>query len=609
VNYRRRLERKAGRLAAARAVVALLAAAAGCGRSASSRPAAAGFRDVTRAAGLAFTYDNDFSPAHRFVETTGGGCAFFDYDNDGLLDIFAIQGGPAPGSPARPRPRNALYHNEGSGRFVDVTDGAGLDVDTGYGQGVSVADFDNDGWLDLLVTSYGALHLFRNEAADSGSKATRGGRTAGSGRRFREVTREAGLLESGDPHWNTSAAWGDYDGDGFLDLAVCRYSSWFPDIERPCFDDVQRPIYCAPTQYSGDQSVLYRNVAASNGRATPRGNRRFVDVSRGSGFSVATGRALGALWLDYDADGRLDLFLAHDMSSNTLMRNLGAGKFANVAAQAGVAVGPVGQPLSGMGVAAGDFRGAGCEDLFIVNFSRQPRSYYINEGAGIFSWGSDRAGVGDSNQPFLAFGVEALDYDRDGALDLVVGNGHINEVLEEARDGVTYRQRQQLLRNRGDGRFEDDVASAGDLGVPRVTRGLATGDFDNDGRVDVLVSGPRSPLQLFRNETAPERHWIGLKLEGGLATRASKSSNREGIGAVARVDSAGRRQTRVVRSGSSYCSHSDTRVVFGLGGHGAAVPVQVRWPSGIVRDYRALQPDRYYLLREDGTFRALPETR
>jgi hypothetical protein len=521
---------------------------------------------VTREAGLNFVYDNDASPARRLIETTGGGCAFLDFDNDGLLDIFVVQGGPAPGSASRPRPTSALFRNTGSGKFVDFTRAARLDVDTGYGQGVAAADYDNDGWQDLLVTSYGELHLFHNKQG-----------------RFHEVTGAAGLMQKRQTQWFTSAAWGDYDADGLLDLAVCVYADWTPENNRNCTDNDDRPIYCVPTMYSEVTSLLYHN----------EGSGRFRDVSRSSGLASERGRALGALWTDFDGDGRQDLFLANDMSPNLLMHNRGKGKFVNVGYRACVALGPEGRPLSGMGVAAADFRSVSKEDLFVVNFSQQPRSYFRNDGGGCFSWGSHNAGLGNSEQPFLAFGVESLDYDRDGLPDLVVGNGHINDVLGDGIDGVSFRERQQLLRNLGDGRFEEDRRLAGDLEIPRVTRGLAVGDYDGDGRSDVMVVGPKSPLQLFRNQTCPSRHWVGFRTEG-------VKSNRDGIGSVVRVSFNGSTRQKVVRSGSSYCSRSDLRLVFGLGDSVSSVDVEVLWPSGVRTKSSALQPDRYYLVRENG---------
>jgi enediyne biosynthesis protein E4 len=528
--------------------------------------------DVTKSVGLSFVYDNDVSPARRFIETTGGGCAFIDFDNDGLLDVFAVQGGPAPGGSKRDRPRHALYRNLG-GRFQDVTQRAGLGINCGYGQGVAAADYDNDGWTDLLITAYGGPHLFRN----------RGGA-------FKDVTTQAGLSEkAGDPHWSTSAAWADFDRDGYLDLFVCRYASWFPDVDRVCADNGDRRIYCDPTMYPGDTSVLYRN------------NRRggFSDVSKQGGLDQLEGRALGAVWLDYDADGWPDLFVANDMAPNWLLRNNQDGTFSDRALPAGVAVGPSGVPLAGMGVAAADFAGQGREGLVVVNFSLQPRSYYLNSGNGCFQWAAGWAGVGDPNQPYLAFGVEGLDYDLDGRVDIVMGNGHINQVPDPDTGQVTDRQRQQLFHNQGDGRLAEDQEAAGDLNRPRVSRGLAVGDYDNDGRPDVLVSGPGSPLSLFRNTLEKRGNWVGFRMEG---TR----SNRDGIGARVVVTAKGRKHVSVVRSGSSYCSRSDTRLRVGLGGHTEPVDVEVVWPSGVRHVYQRIYLGRYYLLREDGNCKPDP---
>ena len=524
------------------------------------------FRDVTREAGLAFTYDNDARGAHRFIESTGGGCAFVDTNNDGLLDIVAVQGGPAPGSAPRARPRHALYVNRGNGTFVDGVPAAGLGIDTGYAQGVSAADYDGDGWTDILITSYGGTHLFRNRRGS-----------------FHDVTTAAGLRLPGEPHWATSAAWADYDRDGHLDLFVCHYASWFPDVERPCVDSARRPMYCAPTAYPGDVSVLYRS----------RGDGTFENSTARAGLAELEGKALGAAWLDFDQDGWQDLFIANDMTPNRLLRNDRTGRFRDVAPAAGVANGPTGQPLSGMGVSAADFDGDAREDLIVVNFSRQPRSYFLNLGDGNFNWGSEWAGLGGADQPFLAFGVDHLDYDLDGDPDLVAGNGHLNQAVERVPGGVTYRQRQQLFRNLGDGRFVDDRQAAGDLSRERITRGLAVGDYDNDGRADVVVSGPGSPLELYRNVSASRAKWIGFRLEG-------KGRNTEAIGARVCVRAGGRAQWQVVRSGSSYCSRSDTRLLFGLGAHDRVDAVEVEWPRGRRQRVSDLIAGRYYLLREAG---------
>lgn len=531
-----------------------------------SAPAPGYFRDVTQEVGLQFRYDNDATLQRRFIETTGGGCAFLDYDNDGYVDIFAVQGGPAPGSSSRVRPPHALYRNIAGQRFADVTVRAGLAMDTGYGQGVAAADYDNDGWCDLLITAYGGAHLFRNQRG-----------------RFVNVTRAAGLTRPGLPHWVTSAAWADYDRDGYLDLFLCHYAYWFPDSERPCFAPDGTLMYCPPTHYAGDTSRLLRN----------RGNGTFEDVSTQVGLHRLKGKALGCAWLDYDRDGWPDLCVANDMMPNYLLRNLRNGRFREVGREAGVALGNLGLPLSGMGVTAGDFDGDLWEDIVIVNFSLQPRTYLRNTQQGFFEWVGPAEGLGLDNQPFLAFGVEALDYNNDGHLDLVIGNGHINDAVDRIPGNVTYRQRQQLMRNTGNGRFEDMQRDAGDLNVPRVTRGLAVGDYDNDGRPDCLMSGPAEPLTLFRN-VGPSGQWIGFRLEG---TR----SNRDGVGTEVRVTAGGRMQVRYARSGSSYLARGDPRILFGLGTYRNVGRVEVFWPGGTRQIFRNLEAGRYYRIRENGS--------
>ena len=340
-------------------------------------------------------------------------------------------------------------------------------------------------------------------------------------------------------------------------------------------------MYCVPTQFPGDTCVLYHN----NRDGT------FTDVTQKAGLAHLEGRTLGAVSLDYDADGWPDLYLTNDLAPNWLLHNRHDGTFEEVGVATGVAVGPEGLPLSGMGIAVGDFEGTGRESLFAGNFSHQPRSYYLNKGDGAFRWASAWAGVGDSNQPYLAFGVESLDYDLDGHLDIVVGNGHINDNVDRSGAGVTFREPQQLLHNGGDGRFTEDRERAGDLARPRITRGLAVGDYLNSGRAAVLVSGPGDPLTLFANRGAKDRHWIGFRLQG---TR----SNRDGIGAQLTLWSERMKQVRVVHGGSSYCSHSDIRPLCGLGAAARADRMEIVWPSGTRQQVLNLPADQYYLLKE-----------
>jgi len=519
---------------------------------------------VTRSAGLHFRYDNDATPARRFIETTGGGVAFLDYDGDGNLDIFAVQGGPASEKRPPNAPRCALYRNRGDGTYEDVTAEAGLASDMGYGQGVAVADFNNDSWQDLLVTKYGGVHLWQNDHGH-----------------FKDITAQAGLVQKDDAHWASSAVWLDYDRDGWLDLLVCHYASWFPDVDQPCYDDNERPMYCVPSRYPGDVSVLYHNDH----------NGTFTDVTKKSHVDKLNGRTLGAVSLDYDSDGWPDLYLTNDLSANWLLHNRHDGTFEEVGAAMGVAVGRDGRALSGMGIAVGDFAGNGHESLFVGNFSHQPRSYYLNDGNGTFHWASGWGGVGDGGQPYLAFGLESLDYDLDGHLDIVVGNGHINDSVDNFGNEVRYREPQQLLHNSGDGRFTEDKRLAGDLGHPRITRGLAVGDDLNNGHASVLVSGPGDPLTLFRSVGANHNHWIGFRLQG-------KRSNRDGVGAQLTLWSGPQKQIRVVHSGSSYCSHSDIRPLFGLGAATDVDRLEIVWPSGAHQTVKPLNADHYYLVTE-----------
>lgn len=527
------------------------------------------FTDVTIAAGIHWAYSNGATGRHYFIESTGGGVAFFDYNNDGLLDIFAVQGGPvpnAPGSQASFPTRNALYKNNGNGTFTDVTAGSGLDAYTGYGQGVSIVDFDNDGWPDIYITAYGGNRLFRNN---------------GNGT-FTDVTERAGLADTAGPEWPwpLTSAWGDYDNDGYLDLFVCHYAHWSLVLDRPC-PLRGEPSYCRPQVYSPNFCRLYHN----NGDGT------FTDVTKHAGIQNALGKAMSALWFDYDEDGWLDIFVTNDTMPNFLFHNNRNGTFTDRALQAGVAVGSEGQPLSGMGIAAGDFFGDGHDSLVVVNFSGEPKSIYHNLGNGLFEDRTYQAGMESINLQFLGFGLESLDYDLDGHLDFVVGNGHVLDHIEILGAGSSYAQSQQLFHNDGQGQFVEDIRSLGDLAKPRVTRGLAVGDYDNDGDPDVVMVGQNGPLQLFRNDGGNQNHWITFRLEG-------LHSNRDAIGAKVVIHTRYGKQTAWVHGGGSYVSHSDTRLTFGLADLVEIEGVEVRWPRGLLQKFGPLEANRFYWLGE-----------
>jgi hypothetical protein len=536
------------------------------------------FTDATTAAGISWKFYNGAFGRYYFVESTGGGVALFDYNNDGLLDIFATQGGPIPGATGKNlnfRNRNVLYRNNGDGTFTDVTQGSGLAGDTGYGQGVSVADYNNDGWQDLYITAYGGNHLFRNN---------------GNGT-FTDVTEQAGLKDTqsfGHPSefpWPLSSAWGDYDKDGHLDLFVCHYARWTPRLDVPCYNSDRTRRLCVPEMYEPSHCKLYHN----NGDGT------FTDVSEKAGLNSLKSKAMSAIWFDYDGDGWMDLFVTNDSMPSFLLHNNRNGTFTDKALPAGVSL-----DTGAMGISIADYLHNGQPDLFVVNFQGQQKSVFQNLGNGLFDDTSLRSGIGSTNLNYLGFGIECFDYDLDGWPDVIFGNGNVFDKMDAASAGSSYAQSQQLFHNQHDGTFVEDLHSLGDLTFPRVTRGLAVGDYDNDGDLDVLMVSQTGPLQLFRNDGGNANHWITLRLEG-------VKSNRDAIGARVVVETSSGRQTQWVKGGSSYCSHSDLRLTFGLGEEISVKNLFVRWPSGHQQKLGALSANTFYWLREGAE--AIPDPR
>ncbi len=530
------------------------------------------FRDVTERAGITFRHSNGAMGKFLFIETTPSGCAFFDSDHDGWLDVLLLNGKPLISS-STPRLGEGqgrgssitFYRNNRNGTFTDVTRGSGLDSDLNYAHGVAVGDYDNDGREDVVVTAYGGNRLFHNLG----------------GGRFEDVTDKAGVADHHDgAHWATSVAFGDYDNDGFLDLYVCHYCEWSPAKDAQCLDRYGERIYCDPTIYRGDVGRLYRNNR----------NGTFTDVSVASGVAKFRARGLGVVWLDYDGDGWQDIYVANDMDANFLYHNEGDGTFREQALVAGVAYGASGKPLSGMGIAVGDYDNNGYEDLYVTNFSGQTNSLYRNDGGGMFTYTTENAGLAGPTWHHLGFGVAFLDYNRDGILDLVVGNGHVNTKIEQASVGVTYAQPKGLYRNRGDGTFESASADRGDMAHLRVTRGLAIGDYDNDGRIDVLACNQNDRAELFRNVSRDDHRWISLRLVG---TR----SNRSGYGTKVYVRARNQKHFAECRSGASYLSASDARVYVGLG-KTARVDVALHWLSGQREMMKELETNRFYVCTE-----------
>jgi enediyne biosynthesis protein E4 len=510
------------------------------------------FENATEKAGITFRHTNGDTPQYKFIETFGGGCAFFDYDNDGFLDLVFVNSGNLGADPKTAPPNLTIYRNRGDASFEDVTKGSGLDVYVGYGQGVAVGDFDNDGKSDLFVAAYGGCRLFRNVT---------GGGAATS---FVDVTAQAGVAgtERG-PRWASGAAFGDYDNDGLLDLYVARYAVWAPETDKKCPRPDGSPGYCVPTVYDGDAGALYRNL----------GNGKFQDVSKRSGIERIRGRSLAVAWIDYDDDGKPDLYVANDLDPNHLIRNNGDGTFTDVAAIAGAAMGIDGQAMSGMGIAAGDYDRSGRESLFVTNLNGEVFSLFRNEGRGQFTYASHAAGLREATIGHSAWGTAFFDFDRDGWPDLVTANGNVDPNVASDLPGVTYEEPKSLFRNQGDGRFEDVTSRSGALNMPRASRGLAIGDYDNDGRLDIACVNRNERADLFRNVSPDAGRWISLKLVG-------TKSNRDGSGAKVRLTSGAAMQYQECRLGSSYAGSSDKRLFFGLGASTKADRVEIRWPSG-----------------------------
>ncbi len=507
------------------------------------------FRDVTQQAGIHFVHNNGAFGKKYLPETMGPGVAFIDYDNDGWLDIFLVNGMDWPGH-VRKHSTPKLYHNNHDGTFTDVTRKAGLDLEL-YGMGVAVGDYDNDGYDDLFVTAYGQSHLFHNN---------------GNGT-FTDVTQKAGL--QGPKEFSTSAAWVDYDKDGHLDLVVGNYVQWTPETDLYCTLDGKRKSYCTPESYKGTAVRLWHN----------RGNGTFEDLTQKAGLGDATSKTLGVAVLDYDNDGWPDLLFSNDTQPNKLYRNNGNGTFSEKAVVAGVAFSEDGVARAGMGVDAADYDHSGYASLLITNFSNQMVSLYHNEGKGLFVDEAPRSEIGRASLLTLGFGCFFFDYDLDGWPDVFIANGHVDDDIQKVQANVSYAERPHLFRNVGKGKFEEVTQSMGAaFASSRVGRGAAYADINNDGRLDLLLSTNGGPVYLFRNEAqsgAAGNHSLRLKLIG-------TKSNRDGIGAVVKLTAGGETQTKMLRSGSSYLSASELALTFGLGPRDKADSIEVRWPSGQV---------------------------
>ena len=533
-----------------------------------SQPPAIRFTDVTSAAGLSFRHNTGAYGAKLLPETMGPGCAFLDYDQDGWLDILLVNGQDWPGH-RKGRSTLQLWRNNRNGTFRDVTREAGLDFEM-HGMGVAVGDFDNDGFPDLYVTAVGQSRLFHNNG--------HGG--------FVDVTQRAGL--GGRQGFSTSALWFDYDRDGLLDLFVCNYVRWSEAQDVHCSLDGKSKSYCTPEAYRGSTCWLFRN----------RGNGTFEDVTAKSGLFDPSSKSLGVAMLDFDNDGWLDLFVANDTQPNKLYRNNRNGTFTEAAVRQGIAFSDDGRARAGMGVDTGDFARTGQPAIAITNFDNEMMGLYERTASGFHDTATSR-GAGVPSRDRLGFGCLFGDFDLDGHLDLMVLNGHIDDTVRNIGRPVSHAQVPHMFLNNGAGQFRDVAREAGrEFSLPKIGRGLALGDFDRDGDLDALLTTNGGPAQLYRNDTANGHQSLRLRLQG-------RQSNRDAIGAAVRVFDSSGMQFQMVKSGSSYLSASDKALTFGMGRRRGASRVVVQWPSGRTDEARNLASGKTYEWIEGEAPRAL----
>jgi hypothetical protein len=509
------------------------------------------FREVSKSWGIDFRHHHGGSGQRYMVETMVGGVVMFDFDGDGDEDLFFVDGGSLPGYKGEPA-RSRLFRNDGDGHFTDWTEKAGLKV-TVYGSGGTAGDIDGDGDLDLFVTGFGGDQLFRNNGDGT----------------FTDITRQAGV---GDPLWSSSAAFADVDHDGDLDLLVVDYVDFSLANNKFC-GDLKRNLraYCHPDVYNGQPVRFFRN----------RGNGTFEDATQAAGFGGAVGPGLGVVFGDIDNDGWEDVYIANDTKPNFLFRNKGNGTFEDISLLSGTQLGEHGQPEAGMGVDMGDYDCDGLLDIIVTNFAQETNALYRNLGGGAFLDSRAPAGIAEPSLPFLGFGIAFADLDQDGDLDLVVANGHIQDNTAELNPGSEYAQRKQVFENLGNGKFREDKGTGMD-GV-RVSRGLAVGDLDGDGDLDVAVNNSNQPCEVYENVGAGG-HWLQVGF-------AAPAGNHFAIGARLELEAGGKRQIRDVKTASSYASQNALAVHFGLGKAGKVDRLTVRRP-GKVQVFEGLPANR-----------------
>lgn len=522
------------------------------------------FTDVTAQAGIRFKHNSGAFGKKYLPETLGPGCAFLDYDADGWQDILLVNSTNWPEKKGA-KTFLALYHNNQNGTFTDVTAAAGLTVEI-YGLGCAIADYDNDGMVDIYITAVGANHLFRNLG----------------GGKFQDVTTRAGV---GDTGFSTSAAWFDYDKDGRLDLFVCNYVEWSVETDQNCTLDGKNKSYCTPQSYKGQSSTLYKN----------RGNGTFENATQRAGLADPTSKSLGVAVFDYNSDGWPDLFVANDTEPNKLYKNNGNGTFTDEALTAGVAFSEAGTPRAGMGVDTADYDGSGRQGIVIGNFTNESMALYRNDGTGLFTDEAGMSGIGKMSAQSLTFATFFFDYDLDGLPDIFAANGHVSDDIAVVQPNVKYAQPPHVFRNKGKKKFEEVTARLGKaMQRAIVGRGAAYGDIDLDGDLDLLVMANNGAARLLRNDNGNQNDLLRVKTTG---TR----SNRDGIGArVTLKTAAGGKLMSVVKTGSSYCSQSELPLTFGLGKADPAkgLTLEIVWPSGQTDIIPDVKPNQSITVQE-----------
>ena len=517
------------------------------------------FRNVAQSAGLNFAVENSPTPQKHLIETMTGGVATFDFDGDGLADIFLINGASLPSlRKESPKYWNRLFRNEGGMRFTDVTEEAGV-AGEGYSMGAAAGDYNNDGHVDLFVAGVNRNILYRN---------------LGNGR-FEDVTEKSGIKSD---KWAVAAGWFDYNNDGLLDLLVVNYAQWSINNNRFC-GDPSRPlrVYCHPMYFEGLTNTLYRN----------RGDGTFEDVSEKSGLSRHQGRGMGLAFADYDDDGFLDVFITNDNQPNFLFHNRGDGTFEEVGLAAGVALLNSGQPVSNMGVDFRDYDNDGLPDIFVTDLNNETFPLFRNLGGGMFEDATTASRIAVLSAARAGWGNGLFDFNNDGWKDLLTANSHADDNVEQLA-AAHYRQPNSIFANLGDGTFWDVSATVGnDFQVPRAHRGCAFADFNNDGKIDVVVSSLQDTAELWQNVSPGKNNWIILKLIG-------TKSNRDGIGARVRIG----KQYNHMTSSVGYASSTHFGVHFGLGRISKVDEVEIRWPSGIVQVLHDVPPNQRLQIRE-----------